>query len=63
MCVLQTHTPRAGKSANEALGYDWAIVTQGAPKTRVLATGKCRTGDAFGSNQGACGCAWLANKA
>lgn len=42
---------KTGKSADPALGYDWAIVTAGAPSHRTLA-GKCRTGDALGNNQG-----------
>jgi hypothetical protein len=40
-----------GKSADPALGYDWAIVTAGAPAHRLL-NGKCRTGDALGNYQG-----------
>lgn len=43
--------PASGKSDNAALGYDWAIVSAGAPNHRLL-SGKCRTGDAFGNNQG-----------
>lgn len=40
----------AGKSEDQALGYDWAIVTAGAPKSAF--NGKCRTGNALGLNQG-----------
>lgn len=41
----------AGKSSDPKLGYDWAIVTAGAPSHRLL-NGKCRTGDALGNYQG-----------
>lgn len=50
-CCLLPAVPCAGKSADPALGYDWAIVTAGAPAHRLL-NGKCRTGDALGNYQG-----------
>lgn len=34
----------AGKSANQTLGYDWAVVSGGPPSVPTL-RGKCRTGD------------------
>jgi hypothetical protein len=42
----------AGESADASLGYDWAIVTSGAPKNPNILNGKCRTGNALGTNQG-----------
>ncbi|WIA23099.1 hypothetical protein OEZ86_010004 [Tetradesmus obliquus] len=41
-----------GESADASLGYDWAIVTSGSPKNPNILTGKCRTGNALGTNQG-----------
>jgi hypothetical protein len=43
--------PTAGKSADPAVGYEWAVVTAGAHGHRLL-NGKCRTGDALGNYQG-----------
>lgn len=35
-----------GRSANKTLGYDWAIITGGAPRTPT-SSGACRTGSAL----------------
>jgi hypothetical protein len=47
-----THNRPAGASADASLSYDWAIVTSGTPKNANILNGKCRTGNALGTNQG-----------